>query len=173
MRKTILFIACSLDGFIAREDGEIDWLFTDQDYGYAEFIRNVDAILMGRKTYEQCLTFGDWPYPGKECFVFTHGKIDDSRIHVSTNPVLTTRGLIHKPGKDIWIVGGSEIVKELLNAQLTDELVISIHPIILGAGIPLFKQINETRLKLIDVIKFETGLLQIKYEVDFDLPTGL
>jgi dihydrofolate reductase len=67
MRKVILFIASSLDGYIARQSGDIDWLFTDQDYGYSESFASVDTILMGRKTYKQVFTFGEYPYKGVKC----------------------------------------------------------------------------------------------------------
>src|SRR5919199_5995017 len=72
MRKVVLFIASSLDGYIARPSGDIDWLFTDQDYGYSEFFASVDTVLMGRKTYEQVLTFDEYPYQDVKSYVFSN-----------------------------------------------------------------------------------------------------
>ena len=83
MRKVTLFIACSVDGYIAREKGGIDWLFTDNDYGYKKFYSSIDTILTGRKTYEQALGFGEWPYPGKKCYVLSRkpdNKADKNEI---------------------------------------------------------------------------------------------
>ena len=83
LRKVILFIATSLDGYIAGPAGEIDWLFQDQDYGYAEFYESVEYIVMGRKTYETALSFEEWPHPGKQTFVFTRTGAAKARADVS------------------------------------------------------------------------------------------
>ena len=80
MRKIVLFIASSLDNFIARKNGDVSWLFTDQDYGYKKFYYSVDVLLVGRKTYEQALSFGEWPYIGKKCYVFTRKKNFDALL---------------------------------------------------------------------------------------------
>jgi dihydrofolate reductase len=82
MRQVILFIASSLDGYIARTSGDVDWLFTDQDYGYTDFFANIDTLLMGRHTYEQVLSFGEYPYQGKQGFVFsrTRGGVSDENV---------------------------------------------------------------------------------------------
>ncbi len=82
MRSVILFIATSLDGSIARTDGGIDWLFTDQDYGFREFFSCVDTVVMGRKTYEQSLTFGEYPYPGRTGYVFSRTRRGQQDEHV-------------------------------------------------------------------------------------------
>ncbi len=167
MRKVILFIAASLDGFIAGRSGEIGWLFTDQDYGYVEFLRTIDVVVMGRKTYEQVLTFGKYPYKGIEGYVFSRsraGAKDENVTFFSGDVSKLIQSLKAKPGKDIWLMGGSEMIRPFLEQDLVDEFVISIHPIILGDGIPLFRTPIPTReLHLTDCKGFDTGLVQVTY----------
>ena len=168
MRKIVLFIASSLDGFIAREDGGIDWLFSDGDYGYSKFFKSVDTVIMGRKTYEVSLTFGDYPYNGKKVYVFTRKKSirPDGNAEFVSDPVSLCKKLKKLPGKNIWLVGGSEIVSVLINAGLVDEIILSTHPIILGSGIPLFNCIKkEIKMRLVKSVKFGSGLLQAHYVV--------
>ena len=144
MRKIVLFIATSLDGYIARENGDIDWLFSDQDYGYSKFFDSIDTVLMGGKTYRQVMGFGgDFPYASKNCFVFTHDvsyESNDEVTFIHHNLEEFTTALKEKEGKDIWLIGGSEINTILLNEGLIDEMRIFMHPVILGHGIPLFKE---------------------------------
>jgi dihydrofolate reductase len=168
MRKIILFIASSLDGFIAREDGSIDFLFTEGDYGYKKFLASVDTVLMGMKTYRQVLTFGDYPYREKRSIVFTREKKlkKDNNTEFNSDPVTLVKKLKKHKGKDIWLVGGSEIITVLMNAGLVDEIINSVHPILLGRGIPLFKDIRkDVKLKLVNSKGYESGLLQVEYAV--------
>ena len=171
MRKIKLFIASSLDCFIARKDGGIDWLFTDADYGFSRFYDSVDTILVGRKTYDQSLTFDEYPYRGKMVYVFTHkasGTADNGKDvkYVEGNIPDFVTSLIKSEGKDIWLLGGGEIVSILLNAELVDEIILSIHPIILGEGIPLLPKVKkQVNLKLENSISFESGLTQLSYKV--------
>lgn len=167
MRPVILFIATSLDGYIARMDGRIDWLFTDQDYGFREFFSNVDTVVMGRKTYEISLSFGEYPYPGRAGFVFSrsrNGQQDEHGRFIADDPAGFIAGLRQKPGKNIWLVGGSELVRDFVQADLIDEYVISIHPVILGAGIPLFRSpLPLQNLLFRDSTTFDSGLVQLSY----------
>ncbi|MEK6952445.1 MAG: dihydrofolate reductase family protein [Nanoarchaeota archaeon] len=167
MRKIILFIATSLDGFIAGENGEIDWLFNDQDYGYKKFYDSVDIILMGFETYKQCLEFGEWPYKGKKCYVFTRKTaLNDDNAEFINNPVEFTKKLKAMKGKDIWLVGGGKINSLFLNEKLLDEIIIYVHPIILGKGISLINNLNnKIKLKLINFKKYSSGLVQLDYKV--------
>jgi len=128
MRKVKLFIASSLDGFIAGEDGSIDWLVDDADYGYAQFYDSIDAILMGRKTYEQARGFEQCPFKGKQVFVFTRspGK-KDSNAEFVADPAGFTQKMIRQQGKDISQVGGAEVITPLLNAGLVNEIILLIH----------------------------------------------
>ena len=107
MRKIVLFIASSLDGYIARSNGDIDWLFTDQNYGYSKFLDSIDTVLMGRKTYEQVLTFGEYPYQEKKSYVFTKN-LDfkaTSDVEVVTNLEKFVNDLRLLEGKK-YLVGG-------------------------------------------------------------------
>ena len=167
MRKVILFIATSLDGFIASVSGDVDWLFHDQDYAYSSFIAGVDTVVMGRRTYEQILTFGDYPYPGTAGYVFSKtrsGERDQNVEFVSGDVARFIADLKAVPGKNIWLVGGGQLNGAFLQHGLIDEFVVSIHPVILGEGIPLFQGetgIHELSLRHCD--SFEGGMVQLTY----------
>lgn len=171
MRKVKLFIASSLDCYIAREDGGTDWLYTDADYGYAKFYDSIDTIIVGRKSYDQSLTFDIYPYKGKKVYVFSRKKErknnnEQDVEYIDTNIQDFVTSLTQSIGKDIWLLGGGEIVSVLLNAGLVDEIILSIHPIILGTGIPLLRNIQkEVNLKLENSFSFESGLMQLCYKV--------
>jgi dihydrofolate reductase len=147
--KVKLFIASSLDGFITRKDGSVDWLFTDQDYGYLEFYEPIEFILMGRKTYEKVLECGEYPYPGKKCFVFTHSPLlqqHSKDIEFFSGDIgLFVRKLCEHSTADIWLVGGSEIIKVFLQEKILHEIIVSIHPVILVMEYP-FSIMWERRL---------------------------
>lgn len=166
MRPVVLFIACSLDGYIARSDGGIDWLFTDQDYGYQEFFASVDTLLMGRRTFEVSLTFGENVYENRESYVFTrtprprHGNF----TFVTQDVTSFVSALKRSPGSNIWLVGGGEIAAEFMRRNLIDDYRLFIHPIVLGQGIPLVSAgVPETRLEFVDSKTFGTGLVQLNY----------
>jgi dihydrofolate reductase len=167
MRKLVLYIATSLDGYIAGPAGEIDWLFTDQDYGYAEFFAGVDAVVMGRKTYELTLSFGEYPYPGTRSFVFSRSEhaADANVTFISQDVGSFIANLKREAGKNIWLVGGGEIVRECLQHDLIDDFRIFIHPLVLGAGIPLFPNgVARRALRFVHSQHFNTGLVELGYE---------
>jgi len=169
MRKVKLFIASSLDGFIAGPGEDISWLFSYSDYGYKDFYNSIDTTLSGYNTYRLALSFGSFPYPDKTNYVFSrlHQHSEESPvIIVATNPARFVRDLKEKSGKDIWLVGGGQLNTLLLNEDLIDEMVISIHPIILGKGIPLFGgNSKQSTLNMIRSESFESGLLQVTYKL--------
>jgi dihydrofolate reductase len=169
MRKVKLFIATSLDGFIAAKNGGIDWLFTDQDYGYTDFYASIDTTLTGYNTYKDILGFGEFPYPGKTNYVFSrhHQQADKNPVtFISSDIAAFVRQLKQAPGQDIWLVGGGQINEVLLQAGLIDELIVSIHPTILGEGRPLFAGRTQRQdLHLSGSKTFETGLVQLIYQV--------
>ncbi|MBW4690548.1 MAG: dihydrofolate reductase family protein [Lyngbya sp. HA4199-MV5] len=169
MRRIILFIAASLDGYIARASGEVDWLFTDQDYGYTEFLASVDTVLMGRKTYEQVLTFGEFPYLEKTCYVFSNDPHFDTAPHAQTvrsDIKAFVEELRQTDGKNIWLVGGAALIQPFIALSLLDELVLSIHPILLGDGVALFHQATLTTfLTLTRSQSYDSGLVQLTYHV--------
>lgn len=162
MRKLILYTASSLDGYLAREDHALDWLFDveqDGDTGYGDFYSTVDTILIGRKTYEQILILenGGFPYKGKECYVFSRTP-QESTEHVSfvdSELVDFTKKLKARDGGNIWLVGGGDLLHTFLKEGLVDEFMIQIAPIVIGSGIPLFNFNNlEVKLDLKDVTRF-------------------
>ena len=172
MRKIKLFIASSLDGYIATEDGSIDWLYTDSDYGYTQFYNSVDTILMGRKTYDKIIELAaEYPHKDKKNYVFNQKKSagkrkekeKDHNVEIIADIIDFVKiQLLQSQGKDIWLIGGADIISIFLNAGMLDE-ILSIHPIVLGKGIPLFrKQMN---LKLVKSIPYESGLVQLHYEL--------
>lgn len=167
MRKVVLFIATSLDGYIARTSGDIGWLFTDQDYGYTDFLASIDTIIMGRRTYEQALSFGEYPYKDKQGFVFsrTHKEEKDEHVtFISGDIAGFVEGLKRDTGKNIWLVGGSQVIHSCMGHDLIDEFIISVHPIILGDGIPLFRApLPERKLNFLHCRTFDTGLVQLTY----------
>jgi len=113
MREIVLFIASSLDGFIAKYDSSVDWLFTDEDYGYNEFFASVDTVIMGRKTYAQILEFSAYPYAGTQGFVLTRtstAKRDENVMFIGENIADLIDTLRQSPGKSILLVGGAEII---------------------------------------------------------------
>ena len=171
MAKVTLYIAASVDGFIASKDGGIDCLSMveskETDYGYADFYRSIDAIAMGSKTYEQVLGFGAWPYPGKPCYVFTQRRLTSARkdvIFTAAGPDVVVREMESKGLHRIWLVGGARLAAAFLLPRLIDEYIVSIIPILLGEGIPLFLPTDrEIKLQLMEVQQFATGLVQLRY----------
>jgi len=172
MRKVQLYIAASLDGYIARPDGGVDWLSSvdkkGEDYGYSEFIASVDTTLMGGKTYDEVLGFGGpFPYLNTSNYVFSRQERqpDSNPVQfINENPAAFVKGLKAQAGNNIWLIGGGQINTILLNARLIDEMILSIIPIVLGDGIPLFAgQPKEAKWELSEHKVFDTGLVQLRY----------
>lgn len=169
-----VFIASSVDGFIARKDGDIDWLNEipnpeQIDYGYFEFMKNMDAVVMGRNTFEKVLTFGKWPYD-KPVFVLSRTlKNTDNSLNGNVEIVnkrneelveeLKSEGL-----NNLYIDGGITI-QSFLKEDLIDEMIISTIPIILGEGIPLFGNAGvEEKFDLIESKSYPNGIVQNHYK---------
>jgi dihydrofolate reductase len=175
MPKIRLYIACSLDGYIAREDGSIDWLTeyennSETDYGYSEFYESIGTVLMGRKTYEQVLGFGNWPYGEKKSYVFTRQKaplrLEKKVEFVSEDIGKFVHNLKENTEDDIWLVGGSQLIKIFLEENLVQDMIVFVVPVILGSGIPLFDHIGkEIRLKTGRIEKYENGLVRLEYKL--------
>jgi dihydrofolate reductase len=171
-----LYIACSLDGYIARKDGSIDWLTKyenspETDYGYSEFYASIGTALMGRKTYEQVLGFGDWPYAEKKTYVFTRKneplRREKNVEFVSGDIGEFARRLKENTDEDIWLVGGSQLIKSFLEEDHVQDMIVFIVPIILGSGIPLFDRIGkEIRLKMISMERYENGIVRLDYDLE-------
>ena len=170
-RKLILYIAMSLDGYIATPEGELDFLSVvekeGEDYGYTAFVETIDTVIMGRKTYEKVLSLGvALPHADKTLYIITrtqkHGF--ENVIFFSGEIKTLLEEIRKKDGKHIYCDGGAEIVDILLKENLIDEIVVSVIPVLLGSGIPLFRQGRNTQnLSLIESKSFEKGLVQLHY----------
>ena len=173
MKQVKLYIACSLDGYIARKNGSIDWLDAienpnQDDYGYNDFLSRIDTIVMGRKTYEEILGFGvEWPYNDFQTYVVSSKDLKISTDNTTLISDFETEIEEMKKKtveKDIWIVGGGKLISSALNLELIDMMTLSIIPIILGEGIPLFPDSPlETSFNLIDTVQFDSGIVNLSY----------
>jgi len=169
MRKIILQLAVSLDGFIEGPNGEFDWCFTEHDYGMSAFFKRIDSTFMGRKSYELALKMADEipaGFPKFKEYVFSN------TLKQAKEGVTIIKGDIKKEvekirnekGKDIWLFGGAELISSLINLKLVDEIMLAIHPVVLGAGKPLFKEIKDrTWLTLTDHRIYPDGLVFLTY----------
>ncbi|MEI6821896.1 MAG: dihydrofolate reductase family protein [Bacteroidota bacterium] len=172
MRKVILYIAMSLDGYIAKNNNDMSFLSIVQkdgeDYGYNDFIKEIDTVIMGRKTYDWVMTqVKEFPHVDIDSYIFTRtpapskGKIS----FYTGNLKELILELKQNEGKNIFIDGGAEIVNLLMQDNLIDEYIISIIPILLGDGLRLFKgSIMEQNLELIRSKQYKTGLIQLHYK---------
>ena len=176
---TSAFIATSLDGFIAREDGGIDWLGAggdgaqdpSEDYGYAAFASSVDVLIMGRGTYEKVRTFESWPYGSTKVIVLSSAPVDipeplANRVEsMSATPGEVVTELARRGHRHAYVDGG-RTVQGFLAAGLLDRLIITRIPILLGSGRPLFGPLrHDIRLRHVRTRDFPTGLVQSEYEV--------
>lgn len=158
MRKIILYIASSIDGYIARVNGDVDWIDTDVDlgdeYSFVSFLKIIDTIFMGRKSYEQALSFGKWPYPEHQVYVFSKSNV---KSQTPNTTIVKDFNLVYEvlkaEGKDIWLFGGGDLNHFFLQQDLIDEIMLFIQPIVLGNGIGLFGN------KASDLKKFKTKQL--------------
>lgn len=171
MKKIILYIAVSMDGFIAKKDGSVAWLdipdHDNNDYGYSSFYEGIDTTLMGNKTYEQVLGFGvDFPYPTKKNYVFSRSEHPDTEyVSFVQGDILTfIEQLKQEKGKDIWLVGGGQLNSLFLKHHLIDEIIISVMPVVLGTGLTLFGDMEmEMSFDLKEVQSFKSGVVQMVY----------
>ncbi|MBL7697464.1 MAG: dihydrofolate reductase [Chitinophagaceae bacterium] len=168
MRKLILQLAVSLDGFIEGPNGEFDWCFTDQDYGMKEFFKRIDAVFFGRKSYEVAMSIPDnagWMPPVKQyIFSNTLTSVEQPAELVQGDTISKVTSIKSQPGKDIWLFGGASLTKSLLEAKLVDELILAVHPILLGNGKRLFQDITDRiNLKLLHTKEYSSGLVMLSY----------
>jgi dihydrofolate reductase len=184
MRKVTLGLANSLDNYIARKDGGFDWLHWSKEVAdlSAKFMRTVDALLIGRKTYEAMLAQEQTSYPGVKNYVFSRSKqkgvalrkrLVKKKKHADKNIEIIigdatkfVRELKGKKGKGIVVFGGGELAKSLFETDLIDEVVLNIHPVLLGSGIPLFHHMKrQINLELVDCRVLKGGYLAVTYRV--------
>jgi len=172
MRKVVLYIATSLDGYIAGVNDSLEWLFRvegEGDNGYSEFYETVDTILMGRKTYEQILVLekGKFPYQNKKCYVFSQSITgsDENVEFVHKDIVSFVNELKEQSGKNIWMEGGGELLHFFLKEKLIDEIRVTIAPAIIGKGIPLFKEGDYAMDLLLKGMKKYNQFVELQYDV--------
>jgi dihydrofolate reductase len=169
MRRVCYSVAMSLDGYIADPKGGYDWIVVDPEIDFGKLFRRFDAVLMGRKSYEMSKGKGGYGMPGPKAFVFskTLKQADVPDATVSDDPRKTVTALKKAKGKDIWLFGGGELFRSLLDLKLVDEVEIAVLPILLGAGLPFLPSpAIKTHLKLTNHHLFKkTGTLFLNYDV--------
>ncbi|MEM6401923.1 MAG: dihydrofolate reductase family protein [Cyanobacteria bacterium P01_D01_bin.116] len=173
MRKLKYYVACSIDGFIARKDGSFNDFILDGEVvnDYIESFKLFDIVLMGRKTYEVGLKEGKTnPYPMMKSFVFScsmKASPDENVEIVSENAIALVKSLKNEAGKDIYLCGGANLATTLFNHNLIDEIILKINPLVMGSGIPLFGEfIKQTSLELTDSKIYDSGVLLVNYQVN-------
>ena len=172
MVKVTYYVAASLDGFIATADGSVDWLedvnSAGADYGYQAFYSSVDALVMGSKTCEQVMDFGDWPYAGKPSRVLSTRKLIVTSPDITVTSQSPSELMVELKAQGVghvWLVGGSFTASEFRLRGLITDYIISVIPVIIGDGIPLFRplDIENEPLTLTDEKSFHNGMVQLKY----------
>ena len=168
-----VFVGTSVDGFIARANGDLDWLPAGggEPHGYDEFVASVDAIVIGRNTFEKVLTFGAWPYGEKRVVVLSHHPLDLSAAgggvveQMAGSPADIVSQLAAKGAHHLYVDGGITI-QEFLRAGLVQRLVITRVPVLIGEGIPLFGPLaRDIPLRHVATRHFPSGLVQSEYDV--------
>lgn len=171
-RKVILYIATSIDGFIAKPNDDLSFLSIVQkegeDYGYSDFISTVDTVILGRKTYDWVMKHvQEFPHADKNSYIITRtARPSIGKTNFYTGDLKDLISLLKsEKGKNIFIDGGAEIVNQLLKENLIDEFIISVIPILVGEGIRLFKDGRpEQKLELVSTKQFDKGLVQLHYK---------
>ena len=170
-----LYIATSLDGFIARPDGNLDWLMAlpnpnNIDHDYGKFLESIGATIMGSKTYKEVIGFGiEWPYPNITSYIVSQKRdleIVSPMTQLVNDDIETfTKKLKGEMEKDIWLIGGGQLITSFLNFDLIDEMTITLIPSIIGEGIPLFpNKPKESTWQFVETIPYETGAVSVVYK---------
>jgi len=177
--KASVYIAATLDGFIARKNGDLDWLpgsdgepaAGDNDFGNKAFMDSVDVLIMGRNTYELVLSFGQWPYGSKRVVVLSNKltRLSDKlpeTVELRSCPAKELYNELQKSGASHLYIDGGKTIQGFLEADLINEIIITKVPILIGDGIPLFGPLSkDKRLKHLETLSFNNGFVQSKYEV--------
>ena len=166
MRKVILGLGTSIDGYIARLNGAVDFLFMPKDYSMGPFFATIDTAVMGRKTFDAAkgASFGG----SMKTYVFSRSRLPGERdgvTFVNESPESLVGELRKQPGKSIWLMGGGELAREFLKADLVDEIYLGIVPVLLGEGIPLFPSgFPQRDFSLIENNSYSKGMIALKYK---------
>jgi dihydrofolate reductase len=177
-RRIILDLAVTLDGFIEGKNGEVDWCIMDAEMEFSDFLNHIDTIFYGRKSYDlwgQFIPDHEASDSEKEIWEQVHSKkkyvfsktqkqVDDHVALINDDIVEQVNEIKNQPGKDIWLYGGASLMTTFINLGLVDEFRLSIHPVILGEGKPLFNDIKQKQdLKLVQTKRFSSGVVQLCY----------
>lgn len=174
--RVTLYIAMSVDGYIADENGDVDWLDefqaasddSEDVAGFSGFFESVDCLVMGATTYEQVLGFGEWPYGEKPTYVFTHRSLSPATeaVEFVDRGVAEQSTELKQQHDHIWLVGGAQLAQTFLRERAIDALRLSLVPVLLGDGIPLFTgSYEEQRLQLVETDSHDSGIVEHHYEV--------
>lgn len=168
-RKVILGLGISLDGYIARLDGSVDFLFMPKDYSMAPFFKTIDTAIFGRKTYDAAKAMGGGGDFGKMVIYVMSRTLPpgerEGMIFTRESPSSLVARLRQNAGKDIWMMGGGELARDFLKADLIDELYLGVVPVLLGEGIPLFPGgFPQRDFALMENKSYSQGLIALKYE---------
>jgi len=171
MRKVVLSLGISLDGYIARPDGSVDFLFMPKDYSMAPFFATIDVAIMGRKTLDVGLKLSGGESIqsyGLTCYVMSRSQPAGERhgaIFTQQTPEALVNELRDKPGKNIWMMGGGELARDFLKADLIDELYLGVLPVLIGEGIPLFPAgFPQREFSLLENKTYSRGMITLRYE---------
>lgn len=164
-----IYIAVSLDGFVATSDGGVGWLdeYQSEDYGYDEFASAIGTIVMGRATFDQVLGFGDWPYEGKRSIVVTSQPLPQLPIDTETysGDIKSLIGMIeNQDGGGVWVMGGATLIRAFLELDAIDMMELFIMPRLLGSGVRLFDYLSrELHLTLAAAHPYPSGVVKLTY----------
>jgi dihydrofolate reductase len=167
-RKVLLGLGISLDGYIARPDGSVDFLFMPKDYSMGPFFKTIDTAVLGRKTYDDGLKMGG-TFTGKtKYYVFSRTLPPGMRngaMVTNDSPAAVIAEIRKSPGKHVWLMGGGELIREFLKEDLVDELYIGVVPVLIGEGIPLFPSgFPQREFNLVENKSYSGGMIALKYE---------
>ncbi len=171
--KVTYYVASSLDGYIAKDDGDVAWLeelgIAIEETGYETFFAGIDGVIMGRKTYEMIVSFGQWPYGDKPVWVCSSNStqaFDGCNLQVERSTATAIQAARNSGVKHLWCVGGGSLAASILEQDFLTDVYVSIMPILLGSGIPLFAPCSSShRLALVSQQSHKTGMLQVEYTI--------
>lgn len=167
-RKVVLGLGISLDGYIARPDGSVDFLFMPKDYSMGPFFKTIDTAVLGRKTHDDGLKMGGSFGGGIKYVVFSKTLPPGERNGItftSDSPSAVITEIRNKPGKNIWLMGGGILIRDFLKGDLVDELYLGVVPVLIGEGIPLFPGgFPQREFDLVENKSYSRGLISLRYE---------
>ncbi len=174
MPERQLFIAQSLDGYIADDEGGVGWLEQaggGEDYGYSEFYSRVGAVALGAATYEQLLSWGTWPYGDVPAWVFTHRQLavpPDADVRFTDRPPGEVVAEMDEAAgeRNVWLVGGAGVVAQWIDERLLDELILFVVPLLLGGGVRLFERTKRTNVELVETKLYPSGFVELRYRLE-------